>query len=170
MENGITFTIYCFVYVSVYTLHRVDNRYNNNNSPIKYMFALSQEQNSFIITVFAYKGAIYTIQQHWLITLYCTLYLSLTLMASTVIVWSVLSAFLCSPEMWWNLLQGQMDDFHLFTNQCSVEQLFRLFSKSRRCHLVKIGCVSFPVCGFISTSSPGVCIAFGWVWLTPDPT
>lgn len=61
MENGIIFTIYCFVYTYVsvyYTLQKVDNNNNNNNSTIKYMFALSQEQNSFIITVFAYKGAI----------------------------------------------------------------------------------------------------------------
>ena len=31
---------------------------NNNNNTIKHMFALSQEQSSFIITVFAYTGVI----------------------------------------------------------------------------------------------------------------
>ena len=82
-------------------------------------------------------------------------------MASTVIVWFVLSSFLCSPKNVVELLQGETNDFHSFTKQCYVQQLFRLFFMSRRGHLVKIGCVNFPVCGFISTSSPGLRVAFG---------
>ena len=48
---------YTSVYIPCIKLITNDDD-NNNNNTIKYVFALSQGQNSFIIALFAYKGAI----------------------------------------------------------------------------------------------------------------